>query len=268
MDNALQVFSYNGAKVRTVDIEGQPYFVGKDVADVLGYSNTRKAIIDHVDEEDKRVSRIVTPSNGGYSDMTVINESGVYSLIFSSKLPTAKQFKHWVTSEVLPTIRKHGMYLTDKVSDTYQNSPDAFNLLMKNYLAEKEENKKLRDQIEDNRALTTLGKIVLAMPGSMSVKDAADLFAQKGFPIGQNRLYDWCRKEKLTCSRKGKQYNKPTHRAIQDGLMNTQIEQGFRTATMITPKGLEYLADLFMQTFFPIVALIEKSEHEEEKEVG
>ncbi len=114
MDNSLQVFSYNGNNVRTIEIDGEAWFVGKDVADILGYVNHRDAIAKHIDNEDKRTSQIATPSNGGYSDMIIINESGVYSLIFSSKLPTAKEFKHWVTSEVLPTIRKTGSYSTNK----------------------------------------------------------------------------------------------------------------------------------------------------------
>ena len=93
--------------VRTMTINGEPYFVGKDVADILGYSNSRKALIDHVDEEDKNT---VTIRDGipGNPNQVVINESGLYSLILSSKLPTAKRFKRWVTSEVLPSIRKHG----------------------------------------------------------------------------------------------------------------------------------------------------------------
>ena len=114
MDNSLQVFNYNGNSVRTVEIDGEAWFVGKDVADILGYVNHRDAIAKHIDDEDKRMSQIATPSNGGYSDMIVINESGVYSLIFSSKLPTAKEFKHWVTSEVLPAIRKTGAYSMNK----------------------------------------------------------------------------------------------------------------------------------------------------------
>ena len=88
MDNSLQVFSYNGNNVRTIEIDGEAWFVGKDIADILGYKDTRSAIIDHVDDDDKLTRQIATPSNGGYSNMIVINESGVYSLIFSSKLPT------------------------------------------------------------------------------------------------------------------------------------------------------------------------------------
>ena len=111
MEKALQVFVYNGESIRAVDIDGEPYFVGKDVASVLGYKNPQEAVREHVDEDDKGVSEILTP--GGRQKMPVINESGIYSLIFASKLPEAKNFKHWVTHEVLPSIRRTGSY-TDK----------------------------------------------------------------------------------------------------------------------------------------------------------
>ena len=104
----LQTFNFEELPVRTLSIDGEPYFVGKDVADILGYSNSRKALLDHVDEEDKLTSRIVTA--GQNRNQTIINESGLYSLIFSSKLESAKRFKRWVTSEVLPTLRKTGTY--------------------------------------------------------------------------------------------------------------------------------------------------------------
>ena len=110
--NELKNFSFEGRQIRALTIEGEPYFVGKDVAEVLGYSNSRKAIADHVDSEDKGVTKCYTL--GGTQQTTIINESGLYSLILSSKLPDAKKFKHWVTSEVLPTIRKHGAYMTDQ----------------------------------------------------------------------------------------------------------------------------------------------------------
>lgn len=109
--NELQIFeNAEFGKVRTLVKDGEPWFVGKDVAEVLGYSNTRDAIAKHVDEEDKGVAKCDTL--GGTQDLTVINESGVYALVFGSKLPTAKKFKRWVTSEVLPTLRKTGTYTT------------------------------------------------------------------------------------------------------------------------------------------------------------
>ena len=107
--NNIQIFKYENNDVRTVELNGEPWFVGKDVAAVLEYSNPRKALADHVDQEDKGVTKCDTL--GGVQELTIINESGLYSLILSSKLPTAKQFKRWVTSEVLPRIRKNGGYL-------------------------------------------------------------------------------------------------------------------------------------------------------------
>ncbi|WP_379946423.1 BRO family protein [Enterococcus devriesei] len=115
----LQIFTFEEKEeIRTLLINDEPYFVGKDVAQTLGYKNTRKALIDHVDEEDKGVTNRDTL--GGKQDLTIINESGLYSLILKSKLPSAKKFKRWVTSEVLPQIRKHGMYATDELL----NNPD------------------------------------------------------------------------------------------------------------------------------------------------
>ena len=104
----LQNFNFSGQDVRIITINGEPWFVGKDVADILGYSNSRKALSDHVDDEDKGVTK--SDTLGGNQNITIINESGLYSLILKSKKPEAKQFKRWVTSEVLPTIRKHGAY--------------------------------------------------------------------------------------------------------------------------------------------------------------
>lgn len=116
--NTPQIFNFETKEVRTVLIDNEPFFVGKDVADVLGYERTDNAIRNHVDEEDKLTHQI--SASGQSRNMTIINESGLYSLILKSKLPSAKKFKRWVTSEVLPQIRKHGMYATDELL----NNPD------------------------------------------------------------------------------------------------------------------------------------------------
>lgn len=117
--------------VRTVVVDGEPWFVGKDVAEALGYSNSRKALLDHVDDEDKGVTNCDTL--GGNQNLTIINESGVYALIFGSKLPNAKKFKHWVTSEVLPSIRKTGSY----------NLPGTYKEALQQLLIQVEENERL-----------------------------------------------------------------------------------------------------------------------------
>ncbi|SCS75033.1 BRO family protein [Staphylococcus aureus] len=114
----LQTFNFEELPVRTLEVDGEPYFIGKDVADILGYTNSRKTLSDHVDEEDKLTSRIVT--SGQNRNVTIINESGLYSLIFSSKLENAKRFKRWVTSEVLPSLRRTGTYQTKPLSTSEQ----------------------------------------------------------------------------------------------------------------------------------------------------
>lgn len=139
--NEIKIFKFNEKDIRTVIIDDEPYFVGKDVATVLGYSNTRDAIYKHVDNEDKGVAKCDTPS--GMQEMTVINESGVYSLIFGSKLPNAKNFKHWVTTEVLPTIRKHGAYMTEEVLEKALMNPDFLIQLATELKIEKEKRKQL-----------------------------------------------------------------------------------------------------------------------------
>ena len=114
--NGIQIFqNAEFGSVRTADINGVPYFVGKDVAEILGYSNTRKALLDHVDEEDKTDGVTIRDSIGREQAPVLINESGLYSIILSSKMPNARRFKRWVTSEILPTIRKHGVYATDEL---------------------------------------------------------------------------------------------------------------------------------------------------------
>ncbi|HFE5458536.1 TPA: BRO family protein [Staphylococcus aureus] len=138
---ALQTFNFEELPVRTLEVDGEPYFIGKDVADVLGYTNSRKALSDHVDEEDKLTSRIVTA--GQNRNVTIINESGLYSLIFSSKLENAKRFKRWVTSEVLPTLRKTGAYQVP--SDPMQ----ALRLMFEATEQTKQEIKNVKDDVID-----------------------------------------------------------------------------------------------------------------------
>lgn len=167
----LQVYkNAEFGSVRTTTIGGQPYFVGKDVADILGYSNSRKALIDHVDEEDKGVTKCDTL--GGKQDLIIINESGLYSLILSSKMPNAKKFKRWVTSEVLPAIRKHGLYATDDLIANPDLAIAAFTALKE----EREKNKELmaavaigQQQIAEMKPKATYYDVVLKCRDAVNI---------------------------------------------------------------------------------------------------
>jgi prophage antirepressor-like protein len=144
VEKKLQVFENEEfGKVRVLEMDGQPWFVGKDVADILNYRNTRDALKKHVDEEDKADVAIHDGSQN--RNMTVINESGLYSLILSSKLPQAKKFKRWVTSEVLPSIRRHGAYITGETLEKMLQSSEFTSELLNKLLAEREENTVLRE---------------------------------------------------------------------------------------------------------------------------
>ena len=162
----LQVFTHNElGSVRVLEIHGESWFVGKDVAAILGYANSRKAIGDHVDDEDKGVTKCDTL--GGEQELAIINESGLYSLILSSKLPRAKTFKRWVTSEVLPAIRKHGVYAVDEMLA----NPDAMICALMAYKEEREkrlaladENAVQRQQIAELQPKASYYDIVLNSP--------------------------------------------------------------------------------------------------------
>lgn len=147
MTNQLQVFENKEfGRVRVLEIDGQPWFVGKDTTAILGYQNGRDALRVHVDSEDK--ADVVIHDGRQNRNMAVINESGLYSLILSSKLPSAKRFKRWVTSEVLPSIRKHGAYLTDAVLEQVLQSPELAFQLFQELQAEKDKTVALLDKVE------------------------------------------------------------------------------------------------------------------------
>lgn len=154
--NELEVFnSSEFGQVRTVTIDGEPWFVAKDVATALGYSNTRDAIAKHVDDDDKNT--VVIRDGKGNPNQTVINESGLYSLVLSSKLPTAKKFKHWITSEVLPAIRRHGAYMTpEKIEEALLN-PDTLIRLATELKAEREARK--HAELEAASAKQVIGEL-------------------------------------------------------------------------------------------------------------
>lgn len=168
----LQVYkNAEFGSVRTTTLGGQPYFVGKDVADILGYANTRKALIDHIDEEDKD-GVTIRDAIGRNQTMTAINESGLYSLILSSKMPNAKKFKRWVTNEVLPAIRKHGLYATDDLIANPDLAIAAFTALKE----EREKNKELmaavaigQQQIAEMKPKATYYDVVLKCRDAVNI---------------------------------------------------------------------------------------------------
>ena len=252
--NEIQIFKSDSfGAVRTVEVEGTPYFVGKDVAEILGYSNTRDALARHVDDEDKNT--VVISDGIGNPNKTVINESGLYSLILSSKLPKAKKFKHWVTSEILPTIRKHGAYMTDKTLEQALTSPDFLIQLATQLKEEQAQRKALEAKIEADKPKTIFADAVSVSKTSILVGELAKLLKQNGIDIGQNRLFAWLREKGYLISRKGTDYNMPTQRSMEMQLFEikeTSITHGDgHTSITKTPKvtgrGQIYFINLFLK---------------------
>lgn len=257
-NNEIQIFNFENNQVRTLNIDGQPYFVGKDVADVLGYSNTRDALNRHVEFEDKKDGVVIHDSIGRQQTPTFINESGLYSLILSSKLPTAKKFKRWVTSEVLPTIRKHGAYMTEQKIEEALLNPDTLITLAKQLKAEKKQRLLAQKQVEEMTPKAVFHDAVANAENTMLVRDVAHFLRQNGLDIGGTRFFVWLRLNGFLTKN-----NQPTQLSLERGYFKVKetvvhTNHGFQTKTTpkITGRG---------QTFFLKKML---KEQEEMKEMG
>ncbi|UYQ74316.1 phage antirepressor KilAC domain-containing protein [Limosilactobacillus reuteri] len=249
--NEPQLFNFKGQQVRTVTINDEPYFVGKDVAMILGYSNTRDTLSRHVDDEDKGVAKLDTL--GGRQNQTIINESGLYSLILGSKLPTAKEFKHWVTSEVLPAIRKHGAYMTPQTIEKALLNPDTIINLATQLKREQEQRKQLQAENEQMKPKALFADAVSTSNSSILIGQLAKILRQNGVNIGQNRLFAWMRKNGYLGTR-GSNRNVPTQRSMELGLFKTKEtvinhSDGHTTVnitTKVTGKGQQYFINKFL----------------------
>lgn len=249
----LQIFnSPEFGAIRTIEKDGEPWFVGKDVAAALGYKEPTKAAREKVDDDDKGVSKIDTPS--GIQEMTIINESGLYSLVLSSKLPTAKKFKRWVTNEVIPSIRKHGAYMTPETLEKVLLSPDTLMQLAQNLKDEQEKRKALEQQIESQKPAVLFTGAVETSKTSILIGELAKMLKQNGINIGQNRLFEWMRENGYLIKRKGTDYNMPTQRSMEMGLFeiketainNPDGSIKISKTPKVTGKGQVYFINLFL----------------------
>lgn len=252
MTPAIKIFNNaEFGEVRIFEKNGEPWFVGRDVCNILGYANPRKAIIDHIDTEDKTDGVTIRDSIGREQNPILINESGLYSLILSSKLPNAKRFKHWVTSEILPSIRKHGMYATDELI----NNPDVFIQVLQELKAERERKAALEAQAEVNRPKIIFADAVAASHNSILIGDLAKLIKQNGVDIGQKRLFEWLRNNGYLM-KSGASYNLPTQKSMELKLFEIKErtinnpDGSIRTTktTKVTGKGQQYFINKLLST--------------------
>lgn len=252
--NEIKIFeNVEFGAIRTVEIKNEPWFVGKDVAEVLGYSNTMKAIRDHVKDNHKLAERIVL--SGQTREAILIDEAGVYSLIMRSKLPTAERFQEWVTSEVLPAIRKTGGYIngSESMSDD-EIMARALLMAQKTIENNKERISQLESDNDRMRPKEIFADAVAASDQTILIGDLAKLIKQNGYDIGQKRLFEWLRQNGYLIKRKGADYNSPTQRAMEMGLFRikeTSItcsdgHTKVNKTTKVTGKGQQYFLNLFL----------------------
>lgn len=242
-------------EIRAVWINGAIWFVGKDSAIVLGYADAFGALKKHVDEEDKLVCQI--DSAGQKRDVTVINESGMYSLILCSKLPGAKRFKRWVTAEILPSVRTHGAYMTPEVIERTLTDPDYIIQLATTLKMEQQKRRALEEKVKADAPAVFFAEAVTGADTNILIRDMAKLLAQNGTDIGGNRLYEVLRRDGYLI-KSGSDYNMPTQRAMELGLFFVKetpriAKEGavIDRTTKVTPKGQKY----FINRYAPKKAL-------------
>lgn len=238
METRVKVFENEEfGRVRTTTIGEEPYFVGKDVAEILGYAKPRNAIIMHVDDEDKKDAPI-QGDLGGVQQMTVINESGLYSLILSSKLPSAKKFKRWVTSEVLPTLRRTGSYTIPQKPDSYMIEDPAERA--RRWAEEYEEKKALETQLEEQKPLVEYAEQIQASKDVIDMKSMAKLASKRGIKIGRNKLFAFLRAQEVLDWENipyASYMNRDWFEVVASGYTCLNGEIKINKTTLVKPKG-------------------------------
>lgn len=230
-------------KVRVIERDGEPWFVGKDVAEALGYAKPLNALASHVDEDDSLKQGLID-SMGRTQEAIFINESGVYSLVFASKLPTAKAFKRWVTSEILPIIRQTGGYVQENreaefIKNYFPSFSDETKLTM--VLDLREQNQNLRKTIAEQKPKVAFADQVADSKGLLTISGFAKIVQDEHINMGRNKLFEWLRNEGYLRSN-----NEPYQRYVNQGLFKVRetLCNGFvRSQTFVTGKGQLYLVD-------------------------
>lgn len=237
-------------EMRVALINGTGWLVGKDVAEKLGYINTRDALAKHVDVGDKADVAIYDGSQN--RNMTVINESGLYSLVLSSKLPSAKAFKKWVTADVLPSIRMYGLYATANTVENMLANPDFAIQLLQKYKEEQMKKEILQQKVEVDKPKVLFADSVTASNTTILIGDLAKIMKQNGVDIGQKRLFEWLRNNGYLM-KSGTSKNMPTQKAADLGLFFvkessvTNPDGSIRVTktTKVTGKGQIYFVNKF-----------------------
>ena len=249
--NGLQVFSYEGNEVRTVQKGSDILWILKDVCGILGIEKYRDAATRLDDDEREPV---LVDTLGGRQEMIAVTESGLYSIILLSRKPEAKKFKRWVTHEVLPTIRKHGAYVTPAKLEELMNDPDSWIKVLTALKEERAAKERLQLEATENKPKVIFADAVSVSEGTILIGELAKILKGNGIEIGQNRLFEKLRQDGYLIKRKGTDYNAPTQRAMELGLFRVKEtaithSDGHVTiskTTKVTGKGQQYFINLFL----------------------
>ena len=247
----LQIFSSpEFGEIRTLEEDGKILFCAADIAKALGYTNPNKAVNDHC----RAITKRSTPISGKMQEINFIPEGDVYRLITHSKLSAAEKFEKWVFDEVLPTIHKHGAYMTPDKLEEVLLKPDTLIQLAQNLKTEQEKRRALEVKVEEQKPKVLFAESVEAAKTSILIGELAKLLKQNGINIGQNRLFEWLRNSGYLIKRQGSDYNMPTQRAMEMGLFEikeTTITHSdghihVSKTPKVTGKGQVYFVNLFL----------------------
>lgn len=249
--NDLQIYSFEGNEIRTVQRDGDILWVLKDVCGVLGIEKHRDAA-SRLDEDERE--SVLVDTLGGRQEMVAVNESGLYSIILLSRKPEAKKFKRWVTHDVLPTIRKHGAYVTPVKLEEIMNDPDAWIKVLTALKEERSAKERLQLEASENKPKVVFADAVSVSDGTILIGQLAKILKANGIDIGQNRLFEKLRQSGYLIKRQGTDYNAPTQKAMELGLFKVKEtaithSDGHVTiskTTKVTGKGQQYFINLFL----------------------
>ena len=249
----LNIFNYNDTAVRTVVVEGEPWFVLADLCKVLGLARGAAQISERLDDG-VRQTYPIQDSLGRTQNATIVSEAGMYEVVIRSDKPEATTFRRWITSEVLPSIRKHGMYATDDTVEKLLGDPDAAIQILTRYKEERDRRRELEAQATTNRPKVIFADAVSASASSILIGELAKILRGNGVPIGQNRLFERLRQDGFLIRRRGSDWNMPTQRSMELGLFEikeTAITHSdghvtISKTTKVTGKGQQYFIDLYL----------------------
>jgi len=250
MNNNLQVFNYNSKQVRTIIRDGEPWFVAKDICDILEISNGRDAV-SRLDGDEKDTVALIdgTPGN---PNMTIVNESGLYNLILGSRKPEAKQFKRWITHEVIPSIRKYGLYATPDTVEKILENPDYMIEILQKYKEEKQKRLEAENRLKEQEPLVLFADTCLKSKDNILVRELAKIAKDEGIEIGEKRLYNKLRSWKIIMPNSTEPYQQYVDKGyfvVEEKPIDTPYGVKLTRTTKVTPKGQVYIIERLKKEF-------------------